>query len=61
MQGTIRRPFNAQRVIHSVTPAFQAQSPIVTPESVNGSSERRTQQEPPQKSALVKDDGIMIL
>ena len=61
MQGTIRRPFNAQRVINFVAPALQARSPIMTLESVNGGSERRTQQEPPQKSAFVKDDGIMIL
>jgi hypothetical protein len=41
---------------------FKSEAPIMTPESVNGGSERRTQQEPPQKkSALVKDDGIMIL
>jgi hypothetical protein len=40
---------------------FKHEALIMTLESVNGGSERRTQQEPPQKSALVKDDGIMIL
>jgi hypothetical protein len=40
---------------------FKHEAPTMTPESVNGSSERRTQQEPPQKSALVKDDITMIL
>jgi hypothetical protein len=40
---------------------FKYKALIMTLESVNGGSERRTQQEPPQESALVNDDGIMIL